>query len=104
MDTEILFDWLERLDWYVGQTQDGKIVLLIDNCTAHGAKETLLVLTNISVEFLAPKPKRKIQPLDAGITPWVKAKHKRQLLLRVVEKSEAEKISNYNVEVLTAIC
>lgn len=103
MNRQIFFNWLQRLDRYIGRTAGRKILLLIDNCSAHGKKEDLPFLQNVRVEFLPPNTTSKVQPLDAGIIAWVKRRYKRRLLLRVFENIEANAKSIYNVDVLTAI-
>lgn len=60
-------------------------------------------MQNVRVEFLPPNTTSRVQPLDAGIIAWVKAKYKRRLLLRVFENLEALSKNVYSVDVLTAI-
>lgn len=103
MNKELFFSWLGRLDRYIGATPGRKILLLLDNCSAHGKKEDLPNLQNVLVEFLPPNSTSKVQPLDAGIIAWVKAKYKRRLLLRVFENLEARSKRIYSVDVLTAM-
>jgi len=85
MTTVLFCEWLRRLDRYVGRTAGRKILLLIDNCSAHGKKETMPALRNVRVEFLPPNATSKVQTLDAGIIAWVKAKYRRRLLFSVFE-------------------
>lgn len=103
MNMQLFHAWLHRFDAYIGRTPGRKVLLLIDNCSAHGCKSSIPELQNVLVEFLPPNTTSKIQPLDAGIIAWVKAKYKRRLLLRVFENLESSKKSIYNVDVLTAI-
>ena len=103
MTQDLFFEWLSRLDRYIGDTQGRKILLLVDNCSAHGKKHNVPDLQNVRVEFLPPNTTRKVQPLDAGVIAWVKGQYKRRLLLRVFENLEANSKNIYSVDVLTAI-
>ena len=77
---ELFHGWLQRLDQYIGRTPGRKILLLLDDCSAHGKKESLPELQNVHVEFLPPNTTSKVQPLDAGIIAWVKKMYRRRLL------------------------
>ena len=60
----LLFEeWITRWDSALGN-QSRKILLLVDNCTAHPALDTL---KNIRLEFLPPNTTSLIQPMDQGI-------------------------------------
>lgn len=103
MNKILFYEWLHRLDRYIGKEEGRKILLLIDNCSAHGKQETLPVLQNVRVEYLPPNTTSKVQPLDAGVIAWVKRKYKRRLLLRVFDNIDMGRKSIYNVDILTAI-
>lgn len=103
MTKELFFAWLNRLDQYVARTPGRKILLLLDNCSAHGTEDDLPPLQNVRVIFLPPNTTSRIQPLDAGIIAWVKRRYRRRLLFRVFENIESGKKSIYNVDILTAI-
>lgn len=103
MNTPLFIDWLIRLYRYIDITPDRKILVLFDNYSAHESKDTLPSLQKVRVEFFQPNTTSKVQPLDAGIIAWVKAKYKLRLLLRGFESFEAEKKSIYNLDVLTEI-
>lgn len=103
MTKELFFAWLKRFDEYVARKPGRKILLLLDNCSAHGKEEDMPPLQNIRVIFLPPNTTSKIQPLDAGIIAWVKRRYRRRLLFRVFENIECGKKSIYNVDILTAI-
>jgi len=60
MTRVLFFEWLERLDRYIGTTQGRKILLLIDNCSAHGNDSTIPRLKNVRVAFLPPNTTSKI--------------------------------------------
>lgn len=103
MNTNLFFEWLRRLDRYIGMESGRKILLLIDNCSAHGKEETMPHLDNVRVLFLPPNTTSKVQPLDAGIIAWVKNKYRTRLLLRVFDNIDMGRKSIYNVDVLTAM-
>lgn len=91
MMRELLFDWLKRLNMYIGETVCRKILLLTDMCSAHGIRENRPILSDIRVELVPPKTNSKIQPLDAEIMACIKAKYRCRLLSRGFETSEAQK-------------
>lgn len=91
MNQHLFFSWLERFDRYISREKGRKVLLLIDNCSAHGNERTLPSLENVRVDFLPPNTTSKIQPLDAGIIAWVKTKFRRRLLLRIFENIDMGK-------------
>lgn len=103
MTTPLFFGWLVRFDNFIGQTEGRKVLLLIDNCSAHGKDGTLPPLRHVRVEFLPPNATSKVQPLDAGIIAWVKGKYKRRLLFRVFDNIDMGSKSIYNVDILCAM-
>lgn len=103
MNAPLFFSWLQRLDQFIGRQEGRKILLLIDNCSAHGTADSLPPLRNVRVQFLPPNTTSRVQPLDAGIIAWVKAKYKRRLLFRVFDNIDMGKKSIYNVDILTAM-
>lgn len=102
MMKELFFGWLERPDSYIRRTVGRQIFLLVDNCFARGKEEKFPPLQNVCVEFLPPTTTRKMQPLDAGMIVWVKAKYKCRLLFWVFENLDVGKKPIYNVDILTA--
>lgn len=103
MNTPLFFAWLVRFDNCIGRTVGRRVLLLVDNCSAHGKKDTLPPLRNVRVEFLPPNTTSKVQPLDAGVIAWVKAKYKRRLLFRVFDNIDMGRKCIYNVDVLCAL-
>ena len=53
-----------------------KIVLVLDNCTAHPNGSDL---TNIKLVFLPPHTTAKTQPMDAGVIHCIKADYRKNL-------------------------
>lgn len=103
MTKELFFDWLRRLDNYVAHTRGRKILLLVDNCTAHGVSGGLPELEHVTVHFLPPNATSHIQPLDAGIIATLKAKYRRRVMFRIFDNIDVGAKSVYNVDVLTAM-
>ena len=64
-DGEILTKWLLELDKKFG-FQKRKVLLFIDNCTAH-PKETKDKLQNIELAYFPPNMTFLLQPTDQGI-------------------------------------
>lgn len=60
-----------------------RFLLMINNCSVQGKKETLPLLRHVRVNVIHTYTTSKMQPLDAGIFAWAKAKYKCSLLFRV---------------------
>lgn len=99
----LLFSWPARFDRYFGHSSSRKILLMIDNCSAHGSKKTLPTLNHIRPSSLPPNTSSKIQALDAGTISQVEENFRGRLLHRAFESIEAETKSVYNVDILTAL-
>lgn len=67
-------DWLVRFD-ALFSTQSRKVLLLIENCSAHGKTDTLSCLNNVEVLFIPPNTTAHIQPCDAGIKELMKVRY-----------------------------
>lgn len=103
MTSSIFRDWLERFQSYV-QTKPGRnVILLIDNCSAHGNQESLPVLPNVKIIFLPPNCTSKVQPCDAGIIAALKLRYKSMHMERALENSDVNVKNIYKVDVLTAM-
>lgn len=103
MTTDLFFQWLARFQTYVAKSPDRKVLLLIDNCSAHGKKEALPCLPNIRVEYFPPNCTSIIQPMDAGIIAALKLRYKRRHMERALENMEVQTKHVYKVDVLTAM-
>lgn len=93
--TSLLF--LEWLKWFDNRL-DRNVLLILDNCTAHGKKDHLPPLRHTTVMYLPPNSTSKIQPCDAGIIRNFKGYYRRRfnrLLLKRIEDRvlEPSKIS-----------
>ncbi|KAE9528600.1 hypothetical protein AGLY_012175 [Aphis glycines] len=60
MTTELWNEWLETLNNDM-RKQHRKIIIFVDNCTAHNNPPTL---SNVRIEFLPANTTSKLQPLD----------------------------------------
>lgn len=98
-----IFAWLQLVDQHVGQQVRRKILLMVDNCTAHGKPETLPPFQNMLVELLLPNTASRLQPLDAGIIVWLKAGYGRRLLFCIFNNIDMGRESICNVSILTAM-
>ena len=63
MTSQIFTEWFAAWDSHLTKVNQ-KILLLVDNCTAHPYVSTL---KNIQLEFLTPNTTSLIQPMDQGI-------------------------------------
>ena len=65
----------------IGLPSNSKILLLLDNCTAHPDN---LELDDISVKFLPPNTTSLIQLMDQGIIHSMKSKYRTEFLQRLL--------------------
>lgn len=80
MTAHIFNQWLTAWDQNLESAQR-KIVLLVDNCTAHKVNSTLL---NIKLIFLPANTTSVIQPCDQGIINSLKAHYRRAIKQRII--------------------
>lgn len=97
MTMAIFENWLREEDARFTR-QGRKVVLIVDNCPAHGQVEGL---KSISLEFLPANVTAVIQPMDQGVIQNIKVHYRRQLLHRMLLCADTEKC--YNVDLLAAI-
>ncbi|XP_042899743.2 tigger transposable element-derived protein 4-like [Parasteatoda tepidariorum] len=94
--TKFISKWERQL-----RRENRKIILLIDNCSAH---PEITGLTNIRIEFLPPNSTSVIQPMDQGIIRSFKCHFRKQLILMILDRRDRSgTTSNTNVNVLEAI-
>lgn len=97
--TANLFEcWLKNLNKKM-KTEKRKIVLFIDNCTAHS---TIPKMENVKIEFLPPNTTSKLQPLDQGIIQSFKVKYRHHMVKKMLSEME-DGISPSSVNVLQAM-
>ena len=98
--TSLLFEeWITRWDSALGK-QSRKILLLVDNCTAHPALDTL---KNIRLEFLPPNTTSLIQPMDQGIIKNIKCHYRKELVQMTITAIEDNLLSCTATEVSAKI-
>ncbi|XP_044595847.1 tigger transposable element-derived protein 4-like [Cotesia glomerata] len=86
MTKKIFKSWLIKLDKDMHK-QKKKIILFIDNCSAHVDVPTL---SNVKVIFLPANTTSKLQPLDQGIIHVFKRLYRREVvkyILKCIEQS-----------------
>ena len=99
MNTAIFFRLLERFDSYIARIPNRKVLLSIDDCTAHGSTTNLSELLHVHVEFLTKNTTSILQPLDLGVIACVKKRYKQLTVQRAVEMMYAGHMGNlYNVD------
>lgn len=103
MNSSLCFEWLKYIDNEIGKQPDRKILLLMDNCSAHGSKETLPSLQHVEVEFLPPNTTSKLQPLDAGIIAAMKVRYRRRQMEHAVDMLDEGVLDVYKIDILTAM-
>ena len=109
MITELSLDWFNN--YFVpearahcdsiGLDHNCKILLILDNCSAH-PKAELLVKDNVFGVYLPPNCTSLIQPMDNGILRSLKSKYRTQFMRRLLSEVNSGKpvrefIREYNV-------
>lgn len=98
--TSALFNsWLLKWDKKLKR----KIVLLVDNCTAH---KITVALKNINVVFLPANTTSLIQPCDQGIIRTFKAHYRTKMRSQIIaelDKNEAESDANKIAKKITVL-
>ena len=74
MTSDIFRTWIKCLNSKM-KRHDRKILLFIDNCSAHPDVKA----SNVLVKFLPPNTTSKLQPCDAGIIQTVKMNYRKKL-------------------------
>ncbi|XP_019624404.1 PREDICTED: tigger transposable element-derived protein 6-like [Branchiostoma belcheri] len=90
MTAAIFREWVRKIDVEMGRRRK-KIVLLLDNCTAHPHD---IPLENIRLVFLPANTTSLIQPLDQGIIRNFKGLYRAQMLRRVISAVDNDEIDN----------
>lgn len=96
-------DWLLRFSCYITRSNPARnVLLLLDNCSAHGSNDSLPPMENVKVLFLPPNTTSKLQPLEAGIIASLKGYRSVQYD-RVFDLIDAGEANIYKVDQLTAM-
>lgn len=80
----------------IGLPEDAKIILIMDNCTAHPSGD-VLVKDNVRVFFLPPNCTSLLQPMDQGVLLSMKSRYKSDFLTKMLKsyKINAAKTTFY---------
>lgn len=97
MNTVVFCDWLEKLNQKMKKAKR-KILLFIDNCSAH---KDIPKLSNVTIQFLPANTTSKLQPLDQGIIRNFKCFYRKEVVCRMI--SDMEKKEQTRISVLDAI-
>lgn len=94
MTSSLFEDFLRKWDNELAR-KNKKILLVVDNCTAHPAVQNI---KNINLVFLPPNTTAIIQPLDQGIIRSLKTNYRKiQLLNQVKDLDEGRTPKKLNV-------
>lgn len=85
------------------ETPGRHVLLLLDNCSAHGGNAILRELPNGSVHFLLTRTTIRSIPCDGCVIACVKAIYKGQLLMRVLDIIDQEFSPIYRLDVMTGL-
>lgn len=103
MTSSLFFEWLRRFNEFIARTNGRKVLLLIDNCSAHGTEDSIPKLSNVAVKFLPANTTSKLQPLDAGIIAAWKVRYRKMQYERALDLLQDEGKNIYKVDQLTAM-
>lgn len=101
----LFFDWLQRFDAYIGTTPGRNVVLLLSDCSAHGAVQTLPELQHVTVFYLPlDNPTSKLQPCNSDVIALMKAQYRAFQLERALDLIEEDSVKDvYDVDILGAM-
>ena len=85
MNTIAFNRWLERFDSHIGRNPERKVLLFIDNASAHRRLENLPTLNNVRIEFLPKRTTPILQALDMGMIACAKRRYVRKVTQRAVD-------------------
>lgn len=103
MNSCLFFEWFKRFDTFIGITANRKVLLLIDNCSAHGTNETVPKLDHVELEFLPPNTTSKLQPMDAGIIATLETLYLKLQYERALDSLYDGEDTIYKIDQLTAM-
>ncbi len=99
--TQTIF--LEWLKWFGPKVSGRRVLLLMDNCSAHVQGDNLPDLANIRIHYLPPNTTSKIQPCDAGIIRCLKAHYRRSFNKKILDAMEKNVENPEKINVLEGI-
>ena len=96
--------WLKAFDM---RMRGHKVILLLDNCSAHiiveGLVEHNIALKNTILLYLPPNTTSKVQPCDAGIIHNFKAYYRRRFNRMLLGRIDKNMEAPSKINVLDAI-
>ncbi len=93
----------EWLEWFDRRMEDRKVLLLLDNFSAHECALESLELKNVRVEFLPPNTTSLCQPCDQGIIYALKGYYRRYFTQWCLDRWDGRQDPLAEVNVLMAI-
>jgi hypothetical protein len=100
MNTSIMEEWLE---WFDRQMDGPKVLLLLDNFSAHECALDSLEQKDVCVEFLPPDTTSLCQPCDQGIIYALKGHYRRHFTQWCFDQWDEEKDPFAEINLLMAI-
>ena len=98
-----VLSWFQEFNKGMKTRKSCKVLLLVDNCSAHGNIATLPDLSHVEVHFLPPNITSRFQPLDAGIIAAVKMGYKKRHLERALNLADMDAKDIYKIDIMTAM-
>lgn len=99
MVTDIFETWAKQLNEKM-KTEKRKIVLFVDNCSAH----TSISLEAVKIIFLPPNTTSVIQPMDQGIIKAFKFHYRKLVLQSIIDYMELHgRKPTDNIDVMQAM-
>lgn len=84
MTGELFNEWIQLINVDMKKKQR-KILLFIDNCSAHNSIPSL---SNVKVVFLPANTTSKLQPLDQGIIKTFKTFYRKEVVMQLLDRIE----------------
>lgn len=103
MTSALLFDCLHSFVKVLKNNGGRPILLLLDNCSAHGNVETILTLKDVKVAFLPSQTTSIIQLCELGIIASIKLCFRNFQLERALDLMDEDVADIYTVDILTAM-
>ncbi|XP_050334999.1 tigger transposable element-derived protein 6-like [Bactrocera neohumeralis] len=98
--SEIFTKWILKLDKKIGK-QDRKVLLFVDNCTAH-PRDVKDKLKNIQLAYFSPNMTSLLQPMDQGIIYNMKQHYRKRNLTNILAQLDGG-TSVFTIDLLHAI-
>lgn len=97
------FSWLKLFNHYIGEIVGRKVLLLLDNCGAHGNEETLPDLENVQIQFPPSNTTSVLQPMDAEIISTLKTSYRKLMYEKASDIMEDTNTNIYKIDKLLSI-